>query len=67
MTNSLTQARSVLQVVTSRARSRVVFESPTDDEDEEPRIVITMERVLHNDMGCPRQVTVTVEPGDSLN
>lgn len=67
MTNSLTRTRSVLNITTSLSRRRVVFESPVEEEDEEPRIVVTMERVLHNDMGCPRQVTVTVEPGDGLN
>lgn len=64
----LTKTRSIVPLASDQDGLGRLFFQRTPDEDGDgqgPRV--SLARDVWSDMGCPKEVTVTVEPGDWLN
>lgn len=62
---SLVKTQSVLRLV--QFDRRRAFFAPTPEEPGYPRPEVYIGAHQYEDMGSPTQITITIEPGDTLN
>ena len=70
MTPTICQRETILLVLLAFDDDRAAFCVGGDPVDVTPQALhaqLIISRELWDDMGCPSEVTVTVEPGDKLN
>lgn len=68
--NALSKQRSVFSI-SSKTRmmpkNTVPFDTEVDGEESVDCHVFFVDKALWDDMGQPHEITVTIEPGDTLN